>query len=132
MIEEDIKQIQTEIRNTNTVLKALLDGIIEIKEATIPKKEPNDSEKESNEEFDEKMIGDEPRAFCKSCDGLGCDKCKYTGLNKKARERLEKKKKSNLEKIKEIVECENCSVESKVEQVKNITNENEVQDKEVV
>ena len=95
MIEEDIKQIQTEIRNTNTVLKALLDGIIEIKEATIPKKEPNDSEKESNEEFDKKMIGDEPRAFCKKCNGTGrsengvliCSTCKGTGLNRKHRKK---------------------------------------------
>jgi len=55
----------------------------------------NDSEKESNEEFDKKMIGDKPRAFCKKCNGTGrsengvliCSTCKGTGLNRKHRKK---------------------------------------------
>jgi len=88
VIEEDIKQIKKSVQH-------LIEEVYSLKESLIPKKEPNDSEKESNEEFDKKMIGDEPRAFCKKCNGTGrsengvliCSTCKGTGLNRKHRKK---------------------------------------------
>ena len=88
MIEEDIRKIKELVIH-------LVERVYILELELIPKKEPNDSEKESNEEFDKKMIGDEPRAFCKKCNGTGrsengvliCSTCKGTGLNRKHRER---------------------------------------------
>jgi len=77
------------------LLEYLAEEMNIIKKVIIPKKEPNDSEKESNEEFNKKTIGPKPRAFCKKCNGTGrsengvliCSTCKGTGLNRKHRER---------------------------------------------
>lgn len=76
MIEEDLERIEKK-------LELLWDDVIKIKSAVIPEIELNDSQKESNESFDAKMDGDEPRKFkkCRVCRKKPCV-CEVKGNGK--------------------------------------------------